>query len=77
MYFMHLQYSEEYDSLLEEGEEDEDAGIDMEIPALETELGNKEVEQTTAIKQEEFAELDPANENIAEKLKDKKVGENI
>ncbi|XP_031721049.1 telomerase protein component 1 [Anarrhichthys ocellatus] len=68
------QYSGEDDTLPEEDEEeeDDDAGIAMELPAQETELGNNELEQTMVTKQEEFAEIDRANENVEEELKDKK-----
>lgn len=49
----------------------------MELPALETELGNQELEPTMVVRQEEFAEIDRKKENIEEELKDKKVVENI
>nr|XP_040028059.1 telomerase protein component 1 isoform X1 [Gasterosteus aculeatus aculeatus] len=67
-----VQYSEEEDILPEdeEEEEDDDALVAMELPAQES--GNEELEQTTFIKQEEFAEIDRANENIEEELQDKK-----
>ncbi|XP_068460550.1 telomerase protein component 1 [Clinocottus analis] len=68
-----MQYSEEDDiSSEEEDEEDDDEGIAMEIPALEAELGDNKLEETMAIKQEEFPEIDEAKETNAEKLKDKK-----
>lgn len=74
---LHQQYSEEEDILPEdeEEEEDDDALVAMELPAQES--GNEELEQTTFIKQEEFAEIDRANENIEEELQDKKVGGSV
>lgn len=71
---LHQQYPEEEDVLLE-GEED--AGATMELPVLETDSGNQELEQTMVIRQEDFAELERGNENIGEELKEKKVRENI
>ncbi|XP_031153943.1 telomerase protein component 1 isoform X2 [Sander lucioperca] len=62
-------YPEEEDVLLE-GEED--AGATMELPVLETDSGNQELEQTMVIRQEDFAELERGNENIGEELKEKK-----
>ncbi|XP_059200044.1 telomerase protein component 1 [Centropristis striata] len=56
----------------EEEEEEEDAGTAMELPALETDLGNQDLEKTMDIRQDEFAELDRGNKIIEEKLKDKK-----
>ncbi|XP_039671900.1 telomerase protein component 1 isoform X3 [Perca fluviatilis] len=64
-----VQYPEEEDVLLE-GEED--AGATVELPVLETDSGNQELEQTMVIRQEEFAELERGSENIEEELKDKK-----
>ncbi len=57
--------------------EEDGAGTAMELPLLETELGNQELEQAVVIRQEEFPELDRGNANTEEELKDKKVGENI
>ncbi|KAL6103821.1 tep1 [Pungitius sinensis] len=69
-------YSEEEDILPaeeeEEEEEDEEVRVATELPAQEAESGNKEPDQTTFIKQEEFAEVDRADENMEEKLQDKK-----
>ncbi|XP_049888722.1 telomerase protein component 1 isoform X1 [Epinephelus moara] len=66
-----VQYSEEDDDLPED-EEDAADGTTMELPVLETELGNQELEQAVVIRQEEFAEIERGNENIEEELKDKK-----
>lgn len=56
-------------------DEDDADGTTMELPVLETELGNQELEQAVVIRQEEFAEIERGIENIEEDLKDKKVGE--
>ncbi len=61
----------------EEEVEEDGAGTAMELPLLETELGNQELEEAVVIRQEEFPELDRGNANTEEELKDKKVGENI
>ncbi|XP_061587905.1 telomerase protein component 1 isoform X2 [Cololabis saira] len=50
----------------------EDAETTMELPVLEMELSNQEVEHTLVIKQDEFAEPDPRTERAEEQLKDKK-----
>ncbi|XP_071347004.1 telomerase protein component 1-like isoform X1 [Trachinotus anak] len=68
---------EEDDVLCEEEEEREEemevyAGSTMELPVLETGLVNQELEQTMAIRQEEFAEFHGGNEAFEEELKDKK-----
>ncbi|XP_068587704.1 telomerase protein component 1 isoform X2 [Cebidichthys violaceus] len=65
-------FTEEEEDVDDDDDDDDDDGIAMEIPAQETELGNNELEQTMAINQEEFAEIDRANENVEEELKDKK-----
>ncbi|XP_056246593.1 telomerase protein component 1 isoform X2 [Seriola aureovittata] len=66
-------HSEGDDALSDEGEEMElNAGSTMELPVLETELVNQELEQTVVIGQEEFAEFHGGNETIEEELKDKK-----
>ncbi|XP_042353328.1 telomerase protein component 1 isoform X2 [Plectropomus leopardus] len=62
-------YSEE-DVLHEE--EELDAETTMELPVLETELCNQELEETMVITQDEFAEIDGGNADIEEELKDKK-----
>ncbi|XP_037643580.1 telomerase protein component 1 isoform X2 [Sebastes umbrosus] len=63
---------DEDDDISSEEEEDEDSVAAMELPALETELGNQELEPTMVVRQEEFAEIDRKKENIEEELKDKK-----
>ncbi|KAM8849775.1 telomerase protein component 1 isoform 2-T4 [Spinachia spinachia] len=64
---------EEEEEKEEAKEEEKDVGqVATELPAQGTGSGNKELEQTTFIKQEEFAEIDRANENIEEELQDKK-----
>ncbi|XP_044076665.1 telomerase protein component 1 isoform X2 [Siniperca chuatsi] len=67
-------HSEEDDVLPEEEAEveEDDAGTTMELPVLETELGNQDLEQAMVIRQEEFAEIDRGNEIIEEELNDKK-----
>ncbi|XP_070701511.1 telomerase protein component 1 [Pempheris klunzingeri] len=62
-----MHHSEEDDVLSEE--EEEDAQATMELPVLETELGNQEPEQSVVIGQEEFAKVERRNEEL---LKDKK-----
>lgn len=51
----------------------EDAGSTVEVPVLEMESVNQELEQTVTIGWEEFAEIDRENEKTEEELKDKKV----
>ncbi|XP_030607193.1 telomerase protein component 1 [Archocentrus centrarchus] len=67
--------SEEPSMQLPEGENREadetDAEKTMEMPALETEFVDQELEQTAVIRQEEFGEVERGNE-MAEELKDKK-----
>ncbi|XP_051276117.1 telomerase protein component 1 [Dicentrarchus labrax] len=62
----------EEDDILPEEEEEEDAGTNMELPVLETESGNQELEPALAIRQEEFAEVEREDNKIEEELKDKK-----
>ncbi|KAM9349866.1 telomerase protein component 1 [Symphorus nematophorus] len=56
----------------EEEEDDDDAGTPMEIPALETESGDQDLEQALVIRQEEFPEVDREDDKVKEELKDKK-----
>ncbi|XP_035526254.1 telomerase protein component 1 [Morone saxatilis] len=62
----------EEDDILPEVEVDDVAGTNMELPVLETELGNQELEPALAIRQEEFAEVEREDNKIEEELKDKK-----
>lgn len=54
--------------------EESEADMTMELPVLEMELGNQDHDQTVAIRQEEFVDLEMKKEQIEEELKDKKVG---
>ncbi|XP_062413709.1 telomerase protein component 1 isoform X2 [Pungitius pungitius] len=66
--------SEEEDILPEEEKEEveDEVRVVTVLPAQEAESGDKEPDQTAFIKQEEFAEVDRADENMEEKLQDKK-----
>nr|XP_020441787.1 telomerase protein component 1-like [Monopterus albus] len=67
-----MQHSGEDDGFPEEEREVEDAGSTVEVPVLEMESDNQELEQTMTIGWEEFAEIDRENEKTEEELKDKK-----
>ncbi|XP_047446201.1 telomerase protein component 1 isoform X2 [Mugil cephalus] len=64
--------SEEDDVLFEEELEEADAGRSTELPVVESELGNQELEETIVVRREEFAELESGNEETEEELRDKK-----
>lgn len=79
-----LQQSEDDDDFSEEEDEEEIEEMEdvydssyMESPFLETDLVDQEVEDSAAIRQEEFAEVDGGKGNIEEELTDKKVEETI
>ncbi|XP_008297460.1 telomerase protein component 1 [Stegastes partitus] len=67
-----LQCSEEDESWSEEEEEEveADAGTAAQVPFLETESGDQD--QTVAVIQEDFAEVERGNEQVEEDLKDAK-----
>nr|XP_046265032.1 telomerase protein component 1 [Scatophagus argus]XP_046265033.1 telomerase protein component 1 [Scatophagus argus] len=70
-----MTHSEEDDDVSEEEEEEEgedDARATMELPVLETELGNQEFEQALVIRQQEFAEVERGDDKINEEVKEKK-----
>lgn len=76
---MHLQSSEDDDRSDEEDDdededEDEDDHLTSEIPVLDMEVTDQERDQTWAIRQEEFPELQ--KEKDVGQLRDKKVREN-
>lgn len=48
----------------------------MDLPVLETEFMEQELEQTEVVRKEEFGEVERGNEKAEEELKDKKVIEN-
>ncbi|XP_074544766.1 telomerase protein component 1-like [Halichoeres trimaculatus] len=56
----------------EEDSEEDSEGSSTDLAVLGMQLDHKELDQTLAIRQEEFAELDRADDQIAEELKDKK-----
>ena len=71
---LHQTHSEEDDLFTEE---EEDAGTPLELPVLEAEMGDQDLEQPLVIRQEEFSEVDRGEDDIKGELTNKKVGENI
>ncbi|CAJ1072834.1 telomerase protein component 1-like [Xyrichtys novacula] len=67
--------SEDDEYLSEEEEEvveKDNIGSPMDLATLGTDLANQEPDQSLVIRQEEFAELERRNDQLAEELKDKK-----
>lgn len=57
----------------EEENDEEDAEIAMETPVIEMDMITQKPDDSDAVRQEEFPELDRGNKSTLEKLKDKKV----
>lgn len=69
---LHQQLDED-NMLSEEQNDEEDAEIAMETAVVEMDMIIQKPDDSVAVRQEEFPELDRGNKGTLEKLKDKKV----